>query len=77
MKNITQEQAKRIAVFFAIASGVCTLFILLSFIFFFNMLSQFYFLLYSSILAILDGLILIVAVIFWVHFLKLRKNSRI
>lgn len=77
MKNITLEQAKRISLFFAIFVGICGLFILIPFALYFTIINQFYFTLFFSILGTFGGLILIVTILFWIYFLKLRKENGI
>ena len=75
MKNLTKEQAKKLAIFFAVVSGVCVLFMLLSIAFFFTMLYQFYFVLFFSILGAISGLLIAATIIYWVFFLKLKKQE--
>ena len=75
MKNITKEQAKKLAIFFAAISGVCIIFILLSVAFFFAMLHQFYFVLLFSILGSISALLLAATIVFWIFFLKIKKQD--
>ena len=68
-------RARKLSIFFAIISGLCAICMLLFFAIFINLLAQFYFVLFFSIFGGITGVFLLVAIIYWCIYAKLKKEQ--